>query len=692
MSKKILSLSLFSSIIMMTACQNGADKPKEGERTQFFEVSGMDSSVKASEDFFLFANGGWMKTTKIPDDKTGWGSFYLLGEQNKKNLNHLLEEAANKKDNAPGSIEQKLGDFYASGMDTAAIEAKGATPLQPELQKIDAITDYKALINYAADGFKAGNGALFGFYVAPDDMNSTVNIAVLTQTGTGLPEKDYYLKNDPDKASIREEYVKYIAKLFQLTGSKEEDAKKAANEILALETAIAKTHRSAIELRDPHANYNKMTIAQLSKLQPEIDWNNAFERMGVKVDSLNVGQPDYYKALGGLLKNQPIAVWKNKMKFDYINGAAGLLSKDFRNASFEFYGKRLSGQKQQEARWKQVTNAADGGLGDLLGQLYVKNYFPPEAKKRMDELVSNLQKAFANRIDHLDWMSAETKAKAKTKLSTIMKKIGYPEKWKTYDDVTIDRSNYFANRESIDRHAYAEMIKKHGKPVDKTEWGMTPATVNAYYNPQFNEIVFPAGILQFPFFDPNADDAINYGGIGMVIGHEMTHGFDDQGCQYDEKGNMVNWWTKEDAAKFKAKTGMIVDQYNAFTLQFRSKADSTKMDTLHVKGALTLGENIADFGGVAIAYDAFKMTEQGKSDKKIDGFTPDQRFFLGLAQVWRIVKREEMQRMAINVDPHSPAHYRINGPLSNFEPFYKAWGIQVGDKMFRDEKDRAKVW
>jgi len=690
MKKKIIYLPLISFALMITACQN--KDAKDAGRTQFFETSGMDSSVKATDDFFLFANGGWMKSIKIPDDKTGWGSFYLIAEQNKKNLHAILEEAAAKTDHKAGSMEQKLGDYYASGMDTLAIEKKGASPLMPELKKIDALNNYQAVIAYAADGFKEGNGDLFGFYVGPDDKNSTMNVAVLGQTGTGLPEKDYYLKNDPDKVSIRAEYVKYISRLFELTGTEASKATEIAESILKLETAIAQTHRSAIELRDPQKNYNMMKIADLEKLQPLINWKDVFERMLVKVDSVNVGQPDYYKALGHLLMDQPIEVWKNKLKFDYISGAAGSLSKSFREAQFDFYSKRLSGQKQQEARWKQITNAADGGLGELLGQLYVKKYFPPEAKKRMDELVNNLQKAFSNRIDHLEWMSAETKGKAKVKLSTIMKKIGYPDKWKNYDDVTIDRADYFGNNDRISKHSYTEMIKKHGKAVDKTEWGMTPATVNAYYNPQFNEIVFPAGILQFPFFDPNADDAINYGGIGMVIGHEMTHGFDDQGCQYDEKGNLVNWWTPKDATQFKEKTAMLVDQYSSFFIQLPTAENPAKLDTLHVKGELTLGENIADFGGIAIAYDAFKMTEQGKSDKKIDGFTPDQRFFLGFAQVWRVIKRDQSQRMNINVDPHSPAHFRIVGPLSNFDAFYQAWGVKEGDKMFRPAAERAKIW
>jgi putative endopeptidase len=403
--------------------------------------------------------------------------------------------------------------------------------------------------------------------------------------------------------------------------------------------------------------------------------------MGIKTDSVNVSQPNYYKALSTLLASQPIEVWKSKVKFDYISKKAALLSKPFRDAEFEF-SKVFSGQQVKEARWKTMVNMTDGGLKDLLGKLFVEKYFPPEAKKRMDTLVNNLQKAFKERIQKLDWMSDSTKQRAVAKLNTFMKKISYPDKWISFDDVEISRDNFFDNNTSIAKHEYNRMIKKIGKQVDKTEWGMTPSTVNAYYNPTFNEIVFPAGILQFPFFDTNADDAINYGGIGMVIGHEMTHGFDDQGRQYDAEGNLKDWWTTTDAEKFTAKAGSVIGQYNQFTV----------LDSMHVNGSLTLGENLADIGGLAIAYDAFKLTDQGKSNEKIDGFTPDQRFFLGYAQVWRLVNRDETMRMRVTVDPHSPEMYRVNGPLSNFDPFYKAYNVGENARMYKKPEDRARVW
>jgi putative endopeptidase len=652
------------------------------KRTQFFEISGIDAGVKPADNFFQYANGGWYKTTEIPADKTGWGSFVQLGEENKKNLHSIIADLASNDAHPKGSIEQKVGDLYASGMDTVAIEAMGISVLTADLKKIEAIKSVDELIAYCTLGYRTGNGSLFSWYIGADEKNSNMNIMNMMQTGTGLPEKDYYFKKDERTLKIKEGYANLIQKYFELIGNTTEQAKNAAQEIIALETAIAKTHRSRIEMRNPEANYNKYTLAKLNAEMPELKWNTIFANIGVKLDSVNIAQPDYYKGLYANLKNNDISIWKKKLIFSCIQQNASYLPKSFRNASFDFYGSLLNGQKAQEPRWRTMTSFVDGSLGELTGQLYVKKYFTPEAKNRMDELVSNLMTAYQKRLANLDWMSQATKAKALVKLSTIMRKIGYPSKWKTYDDITIVRNNFYANGKSVDAYEYNDQIKRLGKPVDKTEWGMTTSTVNAYYNPSYNEIVFPAGILQFPFFDPNADDAINYGGIGMVIGHEITHGFDDQGCQYDAAGNMQNWWNEVDAEKFKAKTNQVIEQYNAFTI----------FDTVHVKGELTLGENIADFGGLAISYDAFKMTKQGQSNEKIDGYTPDQRYFLGFAQVWRIKKRDQLMRLLIDTDPHSPAEHRVNGPLSNFEPFYKAFDVKPENKMFRPENTRAKVW
>ena len=667
------------SLLALTSC-NSNEKTLAATRTEFFDKAGIDSSVNPGDDFFMYANGTWMKTTVIPDDQSGWGSFYTLYENNLKNLHSILDEAA-KGSPAKGSLEQKVGDFYASGMDTVAIEKVGAEPLKPMLAKIEAVKDHKELMNLIAGNYATGDGDLMGLYVAADDKNSTQNIAIFYQTGLSLPEKEYYTKQDSATKAARNAFTKYATKLFALTGTDTATASKNAATILALETEIAKSHRTPAETRDPQKNYNKTSVADLQKTQPNINWPAFFTKLNVKADSVNMAQPGYFAALNTLLASQPIDVWKTKVKFDYISGNAALLTKAFRDAEFEF-NKAFSGQKVQSDRWKTIVNQVDGGLGELLGQLYVKKYFNETAKQRMDELVTNLQTAFEARIKKLDWMSGSTKQRAIVKLNTFLKKIGYPTKWKNYDDVTVDRTNYFANAQAVELHTQKEMLGKIGKPVDKTEWGMSPPTVNAYYNPSNNEIVFPAGILQFPFFDAAADDAINYGGIGMVIGHEMTHGFDDQGSQYDDKGNMQNWWTAQDSEKFKAKTGSVINQYNAYTV----------FDSLHVKGDLTLGENIADIGGLSIAYDAFKMTRQGQGAEKIDGFTPDQRFFLGFAQVWRLKNRDETMRMRLNVDPHSPETFRVNGSLSNFDPFYAAFNVKEEAKLYIKPENRARIW
>ena len=609
------------------------------------------------------------------------GLFFTLYDDNQKNLHTILDEIT-KKEHDKGSNEQKIGDLYTSGMDTLAIEKLGYEPVKPLLAKIAAVKDYKQLLSLAADGFKEGDGFLFGFYVAPDDKNSTKNMAQFAQAGLGLPNRDYYFNSDEATKKIRAAYVTYITKLFTLSGTDPATAAKNAANVLKLETEIAKSHSTPVELRDPVKNYNKFAFADLQKQLPDIDLKDIFKRMDVDADTILVGQPKYYKTLNTLLKSQPIEIWKTKLTFEALNGSSTLLSKGFRDANFEFYGKVLNGQKVPKERWKTMLSATDNGVGELLGQVYVEKYFTPEAKKRMKDLVDNLQAVYKSRIEKLDWMSNATKEKALAKLGAFTKKIGYPDKWKKYSDVEISKDAYYKNMQSVARHNYKEMVEKVGKPVDKEEWGMTPPTVNAYYNPSFNEIVFPAGILQFPFFDKNADDAINYGAIGAVIGHEMTHGFDDQGSQYDKDGNLKVWWTPEDAAKFKKKTQSVAGQYDKFTI----------LDNLHVNGNLTLGENLADIGGVAIAYQAFKNTPQGKGNEKVDGFTPDQRFFLSFAQVWRIKMRDEASRMGINTDPHSPAQYRVNGPLSNTDAWYKAFNIKPGDKLYRPENERVKIW
>lgn len=673
---KKTTLLMAGVLLVLVSC-----KSRSGSDKAFFDTSGMDTTVHPGDNFFRYANGGWIKNARIPDDQSGWGSFYTLYQDNLTKMRTILDEVSAKKDHPKGSIEQKVGDFYASGMDTMAIEKAGYEPLKPLLAKIDGVKDHKELMDLLAENAREGNGDLVGFYVGADERNSVKNILVLYQTGTSLPEKDYYTKTDSITVNQRNKLAEHAATYFTLTGMAPDAAQNAGRSVLALETLIAQSHLTPVEQRDPVKNYNKLSLAQLEKLAPNIGWNDVLTKMGIRTDSVNVAQPRYYQALSALLASQPIEAWKQKVKFDYISGNAALLSKAFRDERFSF-SKLFSGAKVQPDRWKKMVSMTDNGLKDLMGQLFVQKYFPAESKKRMDELVNNLQTAFKARIAKLDWMSDTTKQRAQEKLAAFLKKIGYPDKWKSYEDVNINRDDFYANNRSIARHDYQENIQKIGKPVDKTEWGMTAPTVNAYYNPTFNEIVFPAGILQFPFFDGKADDAINYGAIGLVIGHEMTHGFDDQGRQYDAQGNLKDWWTAKDGAMFQAKAKAVVDQYNQYVV----------LDSLHVNGALTLGENLADIGGLAIAWDAFKLTEQGRSDQKIDGFTPDQRFFLGFAQAWRIVNRPENVRTGITTDPHSPDEFRVLGPLSNFDPFYASFGVTEKHKMYRKPENRAKIW
>ncbi|TAF55280.1 MAG: M13 family peptidase [Sphingobacteriia bacterium] len=672
--RKMIFLSGLLALVLVACKNNAADQ-------SFFDTQSMDSSVHPGDNFFVYANGGWIKTAKIPDDQSGWGSFYTLYDENQTKLKALMEKAA-AAGAANGSLEQKVGDFYTSGMDTALLEKKGAAPLQTMLQKIAAAPSVNDLMVLLAGAEKTGEGASFlSFYVGADERRSSHNILTLSQSGLSLPEKDYYTKKDSFTVGVRQQFQQHVARYFELTGMAPAAAQADAAAVLALETSIAASHRSPVELRDPLKNYNKMAVTDLAKTYPNLPWAAIFSAMGIQPDSINLAQPRYYAGLGQLLKTVPLAAFKAKARYDYVAGKAGLLSKAFRDENFAF-NKTFSGAKKQSDRWKQMVSRTDNSLKDLVGQLYVAAHFPPESKKRMDELVNNLQAAFEKRIGALDWMSDSTKTRAKEKMGAFLKKIGYPSTWKNYDDVTIKKDALFENALQVAAHDYKETMAKLGQPVDKTEWGMTAPTVNAYYNPTFNEIVFPAGILQFPFFDGKADDAINYGAIGMVIGHEMTHGFDDQGRQYDAQGNLKDWWTASDAEKFKAKAGGVVAQYNNYVV----------LDSLHVNGALTLGENLADIGGLAIAYDAFKMTPQGKGQEKIDGFTPEQRFFLGYAQVWRLINRPETMRTRITTDPHSPEEYRVNGPLANFDPFYQAFGVTEKHKLYRKPADRAKIW
>jgi putative endopeptidase len=673
---KFLCICLLAGVL--GAC-NHPDSDSANE--SILNFTGIDSSVKPGNNFFRYVDGRWYDTAAIAADQVGVGSYSFLNIPQKRLLQHILDSVS-KMQNAPGSIEQKVGDFYASGMDTVAINQRGYEPIRPILARIDAITDVPSLVKFAATELKSGNRSIIDFGISPDNKNSSIDIAHLSQGGLGLPDRDYYFKTDSASIAIQQAYIRYMGTLFGLTGSSSADAAKQANSVYSIEKQMAASHKTRIELRDVNANYNKMTVASIAKMEPTIGWRAVLEDLDAKTDSIDMAQPAYYDQLNALLKSVSINDWKIYLKAATLKNYATDLSKPFVDASFEFT-KALSGQAVQKSRGQVMTEEVDGLLGQALGQLYVKRYFNEDAKKRVLDLVNNLQKAFENRIRHLDWMSDSTKAKAIDKLYAITKKIGYPDKWRNYDKVQIDRTKYFENLLSLDQNQYQYELAKLNKPVDRTEWGTTPSTVTAYYNPSYNEIVFPAGILQFPYFDFAADDAVNYGGIGMVIGHEMTHAFDDQGAQYDKYGNVKNWWTKEDYEKFRAKTQRVVDLYNTFTV----------LDTVHVKGAMTLGENTADNGGIAIAYDAFKMTQEGQdSTDKIDGFTSDQRFYLSIARIWRVKTRDAFMRMYVNTNPHSPAMWRVNGPCMSAAPFYRAFNVQQGDSNYLPEDKRIKIW
>ena len=670
-----------AAIVAMASCQQkGGDN---GSTVKLLDPANMDTTVKPGDNFFMYANGARLRKDTIPADQTRWGSFNILQENNYKALQELLESAANNKSAAAGSNDQKVGDFYRSGMDTAAIDKAGITPLNSIMARIDGIKDANGVLNEVAMEHTQGANPLFGFGVSPDDKNVTKEICQFGQGGLGMPDRDYYFEKDERTSKIRDAYKAYQVKLFTLMGEDAATAQKDAVAVYNLETALAGASMTRVETRDPYKLYNKFNLDGINKETPGMDWKVLLQNLKVTgQDSIIVGMPKFFVEVSKQLKATPIDVWKKYLKISVVSDMAGFLSSNIDEAHFDLYGRTIRGQQAQKPRWKRVLNVIDGSVGELLGQMYVDKHFKPEAKKRMLELVNNLQATYAERIKRLDWMSDATKQKALAKLNGFTKKIGYTDKWKDYSKITIVPNDYVKNVIASAQWAYDYNIAKLGKPVDKTEWGMTPPTVNAYYNPAFNEIVFPAGILQYPFFDADADDAVNYGGIGAVIGHEMTHGFDDQGRLYDVEGNLNNWWTPEDSAHFDQKANMVVDQFNKMIV----------LDTMHANGKLTEGENLADLGGLNIAYEAFKKTKQGQGTDKIDGFTGDQRFFLSWAQVWRANTRPQELAVRLKTDPHSPSELRCNMPISNMEAWYKAFNIPNTAKMYRPENERARVW
>jgi predicted metalloendopeptidase len=684
MIKSILSSIL---ILLCALTLRAQSEPKPDKNPKPIDPKNMDQSVKPQEDFFMYANGGWIKTTEIPPEYSRWGSFNILIEQNNDALHGIAEKAAKTKaDPKTASDAQKVGDYYASGMDEKAIDAARTKPLDEELKRIDAMKDQKDVLKEIAHLHTIGVNAFFNFGSGQDDKDSTREIAQAGQGGLGMPDRDYYTKTDDASKKLREQYVDHLTKMLTLLGEPAAKAAQDAKKILALETTLAQASRTRVELRNPQKNYNKMTQAELQALTPDWKWDDYFKEISlVQPGDINVRQPDFFKTVNTAFSGTSIDDWKTYLRWHLVHNVAAELSSDFVNEDFNFREKTLRGTKQIKPRWKRVVASTDGEIGEALGKLYVADYFPPEAKARALELINNLKEALADRIKTLEWMDEPTKQAALKKLAAFTVKIGYPDKWRDYSTLKIDKGPYVLNALRAENFEAKRELNKIGKPVDRTEWGMTPPTVNAYYNPNMNEIVFPAGILQPPFFYAKADDAINYGGIGAVIGHEMTHGFDDQGRQYDEVGNLRDWWSPDSAAKFKERSGAIVTQYSEYE----------PLPGLHINGELTQGENIADLGGVKLAYAALQKAldkNPGARDKKIDGFTPEQRFFLSYAQIWRAKQRDEDLKLRLNTDPHSPARYRVIGPISNLSEFQKAFNIPDNSPMVRPTDKRVNIW
>ena len=676
-----MNTRFYLPLIALAVTASACNSKKEAVENGGIQLANLDTTAMPGTDFYQYACGGWMKAHPLTDEYARFGSFDLLAENNREQLKGLIEGLAAQK-SEEGTIAQKIGDLYNLAMDSVKLNADGVAPIRPELEKI-AGTSADGLVQLIAEMRRSGFSPYFGVYVASDDTNSMMNIVHMYQSGLGLGDRDYYLNDDPHTKEIRSKYEEHISKMFQLAGYSEPEARKAAANVMKIETEIAGASYEKVKVRDPHANYHKMTVEELSDKIPGFDWKVYFTTIGLNgLRELNVGQPEMVAKAVELLNRADLEAQKDYLSWKVIDGAASYLSDAFVAQNFEFYGKVLSGTKEMKPRWKRAVGTVDGVMGEAVGQMYVEKYFPAAAKERMVNLVGNLQKALGERIQSLAWMSEETKAKALEKLSTIYVKVGYPDKWRDYSALEIKDDSYWANIERSNLFDFDYMLSKAGKPVDKTEWLMTPQTVNAYYNPATNEICFPAGILQYPFFDMNADDAFNYGAIGVVIGHEMTHGFDDQGRQYDKEGNLKDWWTAGDSKNFEERAEVLVNYFDSIQV----------LPGLHANGQLTLGENIADHGGLQVSFQAFKNATAGKELGTVDGFTPEQRFFLAYANVWAGNIRDEQIRLLTKMDVHSLGKWRVNAALPHIGAWYDAFNIQEGDALYLKPEDRASIW
>lgn len=680
--KEIHRLNPLLLIALSASLTFSAVAAPDAPKAPGFSIEYMDKSVSPAADFYHYADGTWIKDNPVPADKSRWGSFSELQERNWFLIHQILDStvANAQPSNSPA---QKVADFFRSAMDTNRLEELGFSPLQEDLKRIDAMQSYEDFLRLLADFHARGIDACFGRSAAPDAKNSAVYAFYLSQGGLGLPDRDYYLNER--FARVREAYVAHITKMFGLLGESPASASTNAALVMDLEMALAKASKSRVELRDPIANYHKLTVAQFVGGFEDVDFNAYLQASGLQdLKDLIVRQPEFFQALYQLGRDHPLEDWKPYLRWHLLRAAAPYLNDAAEQEHFAFYGKVLSGQEVQEPRWQRAARTIDAEIGEALGQLYVEKYFPPAARARMNEMVENLKAVFRDRLEHVSWMTAATRQKALAKFARFTQKIGYPDKFRDYSKLEIRPDDLLGNVERADAFESHRRLARLGHPVDRSEWHMTPETVNAYFNPSMNEIVFPAGILQPPFFDVTMDDAVNYGAIGVVIGHEMTHGYDDEGRKYDADGNLNDWWTEADAKAFEARAQKVVDQYDSYE----------PLPGLHVNGKLTLGENIADLGGTSIAFEALEraLAKDPAKRKEIDGFTPEQRFFISLSQIWRTNCREAEARRLVTVDPHSPGQFRAIGPHVNLQAFYDAFNIKPGDPMWRPPEQRAKIW
>ena len=679
MNKKNYVAVATLAFAMLTSCAG----QKEAKSTSGIDLANMDTTVAAGTDFFRYACGGWNDAHPLTAEYSRYGTFDLLFDNSQKQLRELIEGLAAQKNNPAGSAAQKIGDLYNMAMDSVTLNKQGAEPVKAMLGKIAALKDKSEIIPMMTEMAHAGIGTYFHSYVYADPKNSSLNIFQMGQGGINLGEKEYYLDNDSITQNIREQYKVYIGKLFQLAGFTEAEAQQKVADVMEIETAIAKASRSATELRDPEANYHKMSFDELKKTISGIDWDAYVKGLGIQAPAeLNVEQVEPIQEVARLMNTLPISKHVSYLEYNLLDAAASCLSDDFVAARFDFYGKVLSGRQVNQPRWKRAVNSVNGMLGELVGEMYVEKYFPAAAKERMVKLVKNLQTALGERINAQEWMSDSTKVKAQEKLAAFHVKVGYPDKWKDYSKLDIKKDSYWANVCRASEWSFNDMYSRLGKPVDKDEWLMTPQTVNAYYNPSTNEICFPAAILQPPFFNMEADDAANYGAIGVVIGHEMTHGFDDQGRQFDKDGNLTDWWAPGDADRFKERAQVMVDFFNNIEV----------LPGLHANGELTLGENLADHGGLNVAYLAFQNATKDAPLGVVDGFTPEQRFFLAYATLWAGNIRDEQIRVYTKSDPHSLGRWRVNGALPHIQAWYDAFHITPSDPLYVAPEKRVNVW